>query len=157
MSTIPTFQHVAVTVSDRERSLRFYTEALGFEADHTKAGNDDAFPELSRLLGVPGIDSVTEDLANGHQKLEMVFFRNPEARTSTGRAGHDQVGLSHLCFYVEDMAKAEEKIEECGGEIVSESKVAHDKPDGVAREYLMCTDPDGVRLLLYTGAPRLKV
>jgi hypothetical protein len=35
--------------------------------------------------------------------------------------------------------------------------VAHDQPDGVDREYIMCTDPDGLRLLLYAGTPRTEV
>jgi glyoxylase I family protein len=152
----PVFQHVALTVSDHDRSKRFYTEALGFKALHTKSGNDAAFPGLSKLLGADGIDNFAQDLVNGGQTIELVSFRNPKA-TGPLRTGQNQLGLSHLCFYVEDLSKATEKIEEFGGKILAESKVAHSKPDGVDREYIMCTDPDGLRLLLYAGRPRTDV
>ena len=45
----PTFSHFGICVSDLERSLRFYSEVLGFE----KAESHDIGQEFARLMDFP--------------------------------------------------------------------------------------------------------
>jgi catechol 2,3-dioxygenase-like lactoylglutathione lyase family enzyme len=150
MST--TFTHVGVTVIDHEESKRFYVEALGFEPTVSIDADEEGFPGLPTLLEVEGADVFAEFLTNGPQTIELVSYRGGGTLGEPERREMNRLGLTHLCFLVQDVDAAAQKVEQFGGKILSHTRIGHDKPDGIDRDYLFCTDPNGVRIELIAAA-----
>lgn len=77
------FDHFNVNVTDLERSIAFYREALGLHEDHRKEAADGSF-----------ILVYMADEATGF-KLELTWLRDHEGAYELGE------NESHLCFRVE--------------------------------------------------------
>ena len=128
-ATIPTVavHHLRLTVTDVERSRRFYTELLGF----------DVLLELP-----PGVL-----LTNGSVLLGMGPPPNPEKAIPADRFDENRVGLDHLSFAVADrdeLEKAAALLDEHGvlrGEIT-------DLGEAFGIYILAFRDPDNIQLEL---------
>ncbi len=98
-------EHVGLTVSDLESSLRFYTEVLGFSLLRKTTTN--AYLYLSDQL------------------LELTQCRAPaEASPPVSEEECEErlyrdVGITHLGFRVEDMDQAVARIEDLGGQLIT--------------------------------------
>jgi catechol 2,3-dioxygenase-like lactoylglutathione lyase family enzyme len=150
-----TFTHVGIAVKDREESRRFYTEALGFvpTGGEIRANDDDdVFPGISTFLEVDDTDVIAEFFTNGPQTIELVTYTSPGTQGEPERRPMNKLGLTHLCFLVEDVDAVAAKVEECGGRILEFTRMEHDRPDGINRDYLFCTDPNGVRIELINAS-----
>jgi glyoxylase I family protein len=139
------FDHVAVTVSDMERSLKFYCELLGLERESEHdlegetiskmAGKDTVRMRVVRLLcpDTPGI------------QIDLQQYLEPKGKLSDSKLG--DIANSHFCVEVNDIQKAYEELKAKGVEFVSE-------PVGFALEHegkISCVfflDPDGYVLEL---------
>lgn len=116
---------VGVTVSDQERALTWYTEALGFEVRQ-----DNSMPDGGRWItvGIPGQDDLN------------VVLQPPEW-TPTGAAPNDQRGeravTDMLTMHTEDIKHTVETLRERGVTIVHEPD---EVPWGV---YALFEDPFG--------------
>ena len=84
--------HVGLCVSDLERSLRFYTDGLGFQA----ADGIDIGDDLAPLAEVPvPIECRAQFITHGSTTIELLGWRRPAAEgvASTSRR---QLGFTHL-------------------------------------------------------------
>jgi lactoylglutathione lyase len=133
--TITSFQtgHVALNVTELERSSAFYQRLLGLSVarEGTDANKRWAF------LGRGG-------------KLVLTLFQQ-----SSGEFGTSAPGLHHLSFQVEsmDQVRAAEAIaHELNAPFFHDSIVAHS--EGSSSGGIFFADPDGIRLEIYapTGA-----
>jgi catechol 2,3-dioxygenase-like lactoylglutathione lyase family enzyme len=129
--------HVRLTVTDLERSKRFYADVLGFELAAESPG-DPSDPTVrsdpDQLYG--GVVFVT----NG-----MLFGLRPVA-DAADRFVSERVGLDHVSFSVPSRAaldNAERRLEEAG---VPHGSVRELPAFGLA--ILSFSDPDGVHLEL---------
>ncbi|WP_424965804.1 VOC family protein [Dinoroseobacter sp. S375] len=124
---LESFHHVALIVSDYERSKRFYTEVLGLAviAETHRAARHSWKLDLQ----IPG----------GGQ-LELFSFPEPPARPNQPEA----CGLRHLAFQVADMDAA---IARLTGQNVAVEPVRID-PLTAAR-FTFFKDPDGLPIELY--------
>lgn len=122
--------HVAIIVSDYERSKRFYTGILGLPviAETHRAQRRSHKLDLA--------------LADG-SRLEIFSFPDPPARASRPEA----CGLRHLAFAVSDLARAVSDLEHAG---VAVEPVRTDEITG--RRFTFFADPDGLPLELYESA-----
>jgi catechol 2,3-dioxygenase-like lactoylglutathione lyase family enzyme len=139
----PVFSHFGVCVSDLERSLRFYCEALGFE----KAESHAIGSEFARLMDVPDVVVTSQFIRKGPTTVELLAFEEPSPFGSRERRPVNQLGLTHLSFRVHDLEATAARVVELGGAVVESSRTTIDL-GGTALEFVYCTDPDGVRVEL---------
>lgn len=119
--------HIAIIVSDYQKSKHFYTDILGLEV----------LAETYREQR----DSYKLDLAlNGEYVIELFSFPDHVNRPSYPEA----LGLRHLAFEVDDIAKAKAELE-AKGIMVQDIRV--DEVTG--KSFCFFLDPDGLPLELY--------
>ena len=124
--------HTAVTVSNMEESLKYYTEALGLEK---------AFEIPNPADGSPWIVY----LAMGGGQFVELFYNGSVPNPWKP----ELIGFNHLCFAVEDINAATQRIIDAGYEMTSMPKKGVDEnwqawsmdPNGIRIE-LMCISPD---------------
>lgn len=134
--------HTGITVSDLDRSVRFYRDLLGCEVSNPVRANGPFFEEI---VGVPGceIDVVFAKLP-GHV-IELLCYRAPPGRASTLRACDP--GFMHVCLKVKDIDKVVALVRDAGFKAVGRVLKAEGGPvDGLKVVYVR--DPDGVVLEL---------
>ena len=127
MIDLKAVHHVAIIVSNYERSKKFYTETLGLQvlAEHYREDRD----------------SYKLDLAIGdHYVIELFSFPDPPARVSRPEA----CGLRHLAFVVEDI---DVTVKELNKMNITTEPVRVDEYTG--RKFTFFSDPDGLPLELY--------
>ena len=119
--------HLRLTVSDLERSLRFYTEVLGFEL-RVRFGPNSVFLH-DGTMGL-GLNTPWHEVSPGELRFD-------EAR----------VGLDHLAFRVaspEDVQRAAERLDALG---VARSEVKDGRIPG--SKLIVFRDPDNIQLEYY--------
>ena len=154
MSTVTVLStgHTGITVSNLERSIRFYRDVLGFEVSPpVQVGG----PFFEKVTGVPGcVIDVAFARGAGHV-VELLCYRAPaDRKTSTLRACDP--GFWHLCFKVRDIERVVQAIRTAGYEAVSEIQTAEDPPVTGLR-VVYARDPDGVVLELIEEPPGLSL
>ncbi|MBI2485620.1 MAG: VOC family protein [Deltaproteobacteria bacterium] len=117
--------HVAIVVSDMERSIKFYSEVLGLEIHHD--GRKEGGIKKS-FLGTKSrtLVALTEDVHLGK-----------------GVSGFVQ-SVGHIAFRVDDVERAKDVLREKGVEFIEE-KVEKD----ANRKAYHFLDPDGFELEIY--------
>ena len=139
--------HTGITVSDLDRSIRFYRDLLGCEVSAPVRANGPFFEEI---VGVPGceIDVVFAKLP-GHV-IELLCYRAPQGRASRLRAC--DAGFMHVCIKVADIDKVVALVRSAGFQAVGRVLTAEGGPvDGLKVVYVR--DPDGVVLELIEEPP----
>jgi catechol 2,3-dioxygenase-like lactoylglutathione lyase family enzyme len=139
----PTFSHFGVCVSDLDRSLRFYCDALGFE----KAESHVIGQEFARLMDLPDVAVTSQFIRKGATAIELLAFTEPAPFGDGERRAVNQLGLTHLSFRVGDVEATAAKVVELGGAVVETSRTTIDF-GGTPLQFVYCTDPDGVRIEL---------
>jgi lactoylglutathione lyase len=116
--------HTAVTVSDMERSMKFYTEVLGFVAHQT--------------IDLPGLH--IEYLKLGDSLLELFAVKDAagDPRRQIG-----QVGFQHLCLLSDDLEGDAARLKDKGVNFTTQPQAA----EGV-KKLAFFEDPDGVNIEL---------
>jgi catechol 2,3-dioxygenase-like lactoylglutathione lyase family enzyme len=150
--TVLSTGHTGITVSDLERSTRFYREVLGFEVSPPVRVSG---PFFEKVTGVAGcVIDVAFARGAGHI-VELLCYRNPcDRKTSTLRACDP--GFWHLCFKVRDLEHVIRSIRTGGFEALSSIQTATDPPvKGLRVVYVR--DPDGVTLELIEEPPGISL
>ena len=137
------FSHFGLCVSDLDRSLRFYCDALGFE----KAESHEIGREFAALMDLPDVAVTSQFIRKGQTAIELLAFHEPAPFGDRGRRPVNRLGLTHLSFRVDDLAATEARIVELGGAVVVSSRTTIDL-GGAPLRFVYCTDPDGVRVEL---------
>jgi catechol 2,3-dioxygenase-like lactoylglutathione lyase family enzyme len=137
--------HTGLTVRELDRSLAFYRDALGMETvfEQEKEGG-----YLAAIVGYPGAHVRMAHLAfpgDGH-RLELFQYLEPESR---GEAGEPRdVGITHVCLLVDDLAALHERLRAAGVDFYSDPVVVDTGANaGGVGVYLR--DPDGITLELF--------
>lgn len=123
--------HVALTVSDLDRSLDFYTRTLGFSVGRWLRGPDT--PTRIVFLDIPG-----------GGRLEL-FHHRAGATAAPPRTDNQTLGWNHLAFTVRDIDAEVARLKERG---VSFSAEPRPKVPGAIRVAFL-HDPDGNTLELF--------
>ncbi|HET7288986.1 MAG TPA: VOC family protein [Thermodesulfobacteriota bacterium] len=140
--------HINIVVSDLEKSVRFYTELLGFNESKR------AHLEGEWIESIVGLKGVIADVAfivapAGEPRIELLCYKIPRGEQVPANSLANTPGLRHIAFRVDDINAAIEKLKSGGvkllGEpvVVPETVVTHD-----AGHKMLCYfhDPDGTLL-----------
>ena len=143
MGLVKNLDHVAVTVSDLDRSLDFYTNVLGFEEmeRHRLEGQ-----EISAMAGKPKVIMQVVRLAppdTPNILLDLQLYIEPSGSISDAALGMANQG--HFCYGVNDLEAAHKELTEKGVEFVSEPVVFDlgEEWDYGALKVVFLKDPDG--------------
>lgn len=118
--------HVAIIVSDYERSRKFYVEQLELPVIRENYRENRGDYKL--------------DLQVGDMELEIFGVKNPPKRVTNPEA----CGLRHLAFKVDDIEKAVQWLNEKG---IETEPVRYDEFTGKRMTFFR--DPDGLPLELH--------
>jgi catechol 2,3-dioxygenase-like lactoylglutathione lyase family enzyme len=133
------FSHVGICVTDLDRSLRFYCDGLGFE-------RGESFPidaTFGAALEVPGELSLTSQFIRREGlAVELLHYVTP-APTGRPSEHRNQLGLTHLSFYVDDVNVTAASLVAAGGTVIESTRTTN---EGIDLVFLH--DPDGVRIEL---------
>ena len=144
INSVNILDHVAVTVSDMDRSLAFYCDLLGLKAveRHHLEGET-----ISKMAGKPNVIMEVVRLEAPETPgvlLDLQQYVTPEGKVSDAQLG--DVAHSHFCFGVPDVWAAYNDLTSKGVEFVSEP-VSFDLEWGIVY-VVFFKDPDGFILEL---------
>jgi catechol 2,3-dioxygenase-like lactoylglutathione lyase family enzyme len=146
--------HYSHCVSDIARSRRFYTEVLGFEVVVEFEFDD---PATARVMGLPRARFTGVFMKRDGMRIELIGFSEPPPDRTVRPRRSNEIGHSHLSFYVLDLDATLGELRAEGVEVLDHSRAV--LPSGV--ECCVVRDPDGfpieivqmpdLRLLPYEG------
>jgi catechol 2,3-dioxygenase-like lactoylglutathione lyase family enzyme len=125
------FNHVGLCVADRDRSLRFYTELLGFQFWWELDLPDEGTAALLQLDGPIGVRATY--LVRDGFVLELIDYSKRDAQVRDRRV-MDEVGLTHMSLSVSDLPGVLAQVEALGGAVIEAASSPH---------FAMIRDPDG--------------
>lgn len=135
--------HIGICTSDIERSVQFYTKALGFELVNSI---DDIGPPFDSLTELSGTKCCARYVKCGEVTIELLGYPDGGVVGAAERRPMNQLGFTHMTLIVDDIDAVVSRIVEFGGHVHPETKIQ--SPFG---PMLFCTDPDGVRIELMLG------
>ena len=136
--------HTSFTVSNLDRTVAFFRDALGFEVT-SKAPRNSAL--IERITGVDGADVMIAYVRGAGHSLELIEYLGPNDRTAVYPKPCD-VGFAHVAYDVDDIdvaiaAAVSHDVKPIGAVTTIDqgpnqgSRVAYLRdPDGIAIEFI---------------------
>jgi catechol 2,3-dioxygenase-like lactoylglutathione lyase family enzyme len=140
ISSIRTFSHLGICVSDLDKAMRFYCEGLGFKHIVTFPVGNEAGKTMEIADDIV-LDSVI--IRRDGVSIELLGFKSPKPKPVAGRRSMTQVGLTHLSLLVDDVEAVAAHAVAHGGTLVPETRTV--SPAG---DFIFVLDPDGTRVEL---------
>ncbi len=143
---LESMNHVSFTVSDLERSVRFYTETLGLSLID-RALRDTGFSE-----SVTGVEGAELDIAYiqgpGDCNLELIQYLSPAGDRLPTSMHH--VGRAHICFVVSDFSAALSALRAEGVHFASKGKCIVPAGPNKGKGVVYFHDPDGYTIEFFS-------
>ncbi|HEX9648644.1 MAG TPA: VOC family protein [Alphaproteobacteria bacterium] len=131
--------HTSFTVSDLDRAIQFYTQALGFRLLH-RGGRDAAM--IEKVVGVPGADIEVAYLQAPGHRMELIRYLGPADRGRVVSRPCD-TGFAHVAFDVDDVDAVLAAAARHGVKPVGPVQDLHHGPNAGGR-VVYTRDPDGI-------------
>jgi len=131
--------HVAITVSDLEQSLKFYSGILGLRHLNTVIVSEKQVFRLFRLMGVKVL--CAELRAGRSGRVELYHFES--VRKVPEKYDFERIGLQHIAFTVRDLDETGRSLEAAGVEVLNDPA-----PSGNGTRVIFIRDPDGTLIQL---------
>jgi catechol 2,3-dioxygenase-like lactoylglutathione lyase family enzyme len=155
--TVRGIEHVGITVPDIEEASRFLVEAFGAEVMYdmdaaTPGSSGDGDGSEQAQLGVrPGVRWVSSRMLRLGEgpNVELFEFSDAEARPP---ATASDLGVQHLCLYVDDIDEARRRVIDAGGTALQGPSVltGAEGGDGDGNRWLYTLTPWGSIVELIT-------
>jgi catechol 2,3-dioxygenase-like lactoylglutathione lyase family enzyme len=100
---------IVVTVSDLDRSVEFYTEALSFRKIDTR---DARFDSFDRLTGIFGTNVDVANLRLGSESIQLIEYRTPRGRLVPRDSRSNDAWFQHIAIVVSDMEAAGARLQQ---------------------------------------------
>jgi catechol 2,3-dioxygenase-like lactoylglutathione lyase family enzyme len=140
--------HLGICVSDLERSLAFYRDALGFAVESELSVDGEPSETLLRLRPVK-LRAVY--LVRDGVRIELLHYASPGHAGDGSPRAMNQLGLTHLSFRVDDVAAAAARLEAHGARVLRDTRIENEQ---LRAKALFATDPDGTLIELVETRPR---
>ncbi|MDP7539819.1 MAG: VOC family protein [Alphaproteobacteria bacterium] len=131
--------HTSFTVSDLDRSVAFFTEALGFNLVH-RGGRDPAL--IEKVVGVPGANIEAAYIQGPGHRLELIQYKGPADRKQVESRPCD-TGFAHVAYDVDDIDAALAAAAPFGFKPLNPPQDLHHGPNAGGR-VVYTRDDDGV-------------
>lgn len=145
---IKAVDHINIVVSDIQKSVKFYTEILGFEIIRS------AHLEGEWIDKIVGLKSVRAEVVyirapEGEPRLELLCYKNPKGLRLKNNSIPNTIGLRHIAFQVDNIDGIVKRLKKLGVFLFAEPvkvPVGTIEHDAGEKTLLYFTDPDGVIL-----------
>ncbi|MEW6664538.1 MAG: VOC family protein [Thermodesulfobacteriota bacterium] len=134
--------HLSFTVSDLDRSLRFYRDLMGFKVDFVVERSG---PVTEAIVGIVGVKLRIGMLSLNGFLLELIQYLSPAGEKLDLRV--NSVGCSHIALYVEELERVYGTLVTKGVSFRSKPNLIRDGPMAGWKVVYMA-DPDGIILEL---------
>jgi glyoxylase I family protein len=128
--------HYSHCVSDIDRSRQFYETVLGFDVLATFDFDDEA---TAKVMDIPGCKFTGVFMQRDGMRIELIGFQHPRPENEARPRRADEIGHSHLTFYVKDLDAALDELRVAG--VVVEDRTRATLDGDV--ECCIARDPDG--------------
>lgn len=136
--------HVSLTVTDLDRSVRFYEDTFGFRTVMRQVGDPDY---LSPITGYPNVGILQAQLEMvGGVRLELFQYTNPVGQPHDPETYHPL--STHICFEVDQLAAFHDRLKAAGVYVRSEPVVVSAGANKGGLCFYM-RDPDGYTLEIF--------
>lgn len=133
--------HTGITVSDLERSLKFWRDVLGFELSH-RAHQIGELAE--QITGVPGAEILIAVVKAPGHKIELLEYRAPADRKKL-KARPCDVGSVHVALAVDNLEAVLETIAASGWQPAGQPQTLTVGPNA-GKRVIYVRDPDGTTI-----------
>jgi len=133
--------HTSFTVSDLERSLGFFRDALGFEVTSVAPRDPDA---IQSITGVEGAGVQIAYVRGPGHSLELIEYTGPEGRGHVHPRPCD-VGFAHVAYDVDNVDAAVDAAMRHQVRPLGPITVIDKGPNAGARVVYL-RDPDGITI-----------
>lgn len=134
--------HIGICVSDLERSVAFYRDALGFR-ELSRLAVDGA--ESARLLDLDDGEVRAVYLERDGTRIELLYYPVAGHRRGDIPRPMNRLGLTHLSLRVDSLEAVIAAVQQTGGEVLAHTRIDHEAWHTSA---VFVTDPDGLRIEL---------
>ncbi|MBP1325987.1 catechol 2,3-dioxygenase-like lactoylglutathione lyase family enzyme [Leucobacter exalbidus] len=131
--------HVGMCVRDVAATLRFYVDGLGFKKI-TEYVVDEQIPEVDAPCSL-----TATFIERDGMRFELLDYLKPGV-IGAPPTRRNQVGLTHISFFADDIDAAAQALTEFGGTIIENTRVGAEDP--TLAQYIFLADPDGNRVEL---------
>ena len=107
--------HIALSVSNLERSIEFYTMVGNFSV--IRIIDKQVGAKLGEVLGVPGAQARIAHLSSGSVMFELFEFSEPEPRVSN--VSMVDIGFTHIGIKSDDTRRDYKRLVEQGVEFIT--------------------------------------
>ena len=138
------FSHSGICITDIDRSMRFYRDAIGFApAENYALDNHSSWLNIVNELPDVRLRAQMVRSPEGNT-IELLKMDSPQCFGPRERRQMNQYGLTHLAFYVDDIDEVAATVIASGGRAYPHTRSKFNN----GTEIMYCTDPDGVRVEL---------
>ncbi|RBL92453.1 VOC family protein [Chitinophaga flava] len=136
--------HVGIVVTNLDKSIAFYEALTGLKiSNRDMIGGD-------RMAHVMGLDKTLIRYANLHlENLNIDLLEYEQPAPTVAKYDNNQISAMHLCFEVDDIQKAVERLKKAGIKLSGEP-IVFQETDGLKNGYGTAVayfdDPDGTHL-----------
>lgn len=147
---VQAIDHINIVVTDLARSVRFYTEVLGFRKTHDVLMEGEWIEAIVGLRGVKGLVAFVEP-PRGGVRIELLQYVTPPGVSCPENSLPNTHGLRHVALRVDDLAGTASRLRAAGVKLFSDPVRV---PAGVVKfaagdkTLVYFLDPDGVILEL---------
>ena len=136
---LKSFYHTGFIVKDLETSVDFYTNVLGMTVARRLERQGGV---INQVLGFPDvhIKGAFVNKGEGHQ-LELIQYINPPS--GPGGIGRNDLGATHLAFFVEDFDRFYADTSQRGLRFLSPPVEMRAEHGALERKVAYSQDPDG--------------
>ena len=135
--------HTGITVSNLERSLAFWRDALGFEPSHTAHQSGEMAREITGVVGAE-IKLAVVKVPGGH-KIELLEYLAPAERKWNVNLRPCDVGFVHVALIVDDLDAILSAINASGWKAAGKPQTLRSGPNA-GKQVVYVRDPDGITI-----------